>query len=324
MAAADPSATEARALRLGTIGNAFGALSALVFFLHSGSDALMLDGLFTAVMAGASVIASRVSQAAQQPRSRAYPFGASGQESLYVLFRTLVLLGIIAFAMVSAAGKVLNHLQSAVLPPVRLDGLGWYFSAMVLLNLALWQVFMRAWSTSGRNSEMLRGMAVSAQFDALISAGTGIALLGAPLLLNTVFSPLVPIADALLVLVLSVVLLPEPLNILVGAVAEAAGSSHSIPATMQKSSHTAIAPLLQQQGCDLLELAMIRMGRTITAVAYVNPIDAISAAEVDGLRLHVQAQLVTTLRTPVLCEVIPTAVHPYAAMPRDLPAADHP
>ena len=315
MPPSNPSAAEARALGLGTLGNAIGALSALVFFLHSGSDALMLDGLFTAVMAGASVIASRVSHAAQQPRSRAYPFGASGQESLYVLFRTLVLLGIIAFAMVSAAGKVLSHLQGDVLPPVRLDGLGWYFSAMVLLNLALWQVFMRAWITSGRNSEMLRGMAVSAQFDALISAGTGIALLGAPLLVNTLLGPLVPIADALLVLVLSVVLLPEPLNILVGAVAEAAGSSHSVPDALQKTCCTAIRPVLRQQDCDLLELAMIRLGRTITTVAYVNPSKAITAAEVDALRVRVQEQLMTTLQTPVLCEVIPTAIHPYAERP---------
>jgi len=81
-------ATETRALRLGTAGNVLGAMAAWVFYLRSGSEALLLDGLYTAVMAGASVIAARVSRAALQPRSRAYPFGASGQEPLYVLFRT--------------------------------------------------------------------------------------------------------------------------------------------------------------------------------------------------------------------------------------------
>ena len=105
MSATSQPTEETRALGLGTLGNAVGAVSAMVFYLRSGSDALMLDGLYTAVMAGASVIAARVSRAALQPRSRAFPFGASGQEPLYVLFRTLVLLGIIRRRQAAREGQ---------------------------------------------------------------------------------------------------------------------------------------------------------------------------------------------------------------------------
>jgi len=304
--------SEIRALQLGTLGNSVGAVAALVFYLRSGSDALLLDGLYTAVMAGASVIAGQVNRAALQPRSRAYPFGASGQEPLYVLFRTLVLLGIIAFAMVSAIGKILTAVQGGVIPAVQLDGLGWYFSAMVLLNLWLWRVFARSWSNGGGNNDMLRGMAISARFDALISAGTGIALLGSPSLLATPLAPLVPIADSLLVLVLSLALVGEPIAILQGAVTEAAGSSRSIPPALHSSCSASVAAVLAQRGCTLLELAMIRLGRTVTAVAYVEPATAVTASQTDGLRVDVEAELVQTLQTPVLCEVIATSVHPYA------------
>ena len=38
---------EARALEIGTLGNVIGAISALFAYLRSGSDALMLDGLYT-------------------------------------------------------------------------------------------------------------------------------------------------------------------------------------------------------------------------------------------------------------------------------------
>jgi predicted Co/Zn/Cd cation transporter (cation efflux family) len=304
--------SEIRALQLGTLGNSVGAVAALVFYLRSGSDALLLDGLYTAVMAGASVIAGQVNRAALQPRSRAYPFGASGQEPLYVLFRTLVLLGIIAFAVVSAIGKILTAVQGGVIPAVQLDGLGWYFSAMVLLNLWLWRVFARSWSNGGGNNDMLRGMAISARFDALISAGTGIALLGSPSLLATPLAPLVPIADSLLVLVLSLALVGEPIAILQGAVTEAAGSSRSIPQGLHSRCSAAVAAVLAERGCTLLELAMIRLGRTVTAVAYVEPATAVTASQTDGLRLDVEAELVQTLQTPVLCEVIATSVHPYA------------
>ena len=304
--------SEIRALQLGTLGNSVGAVAALVFYLRSGSDALLLDGLYTAVMAGASVIAGQVNRAALQPRSRAYPFGASGQEPLYVLFRILVLMGIIAFAVVSAIGKILTAVQGGVIPAVQLDGLGWYFSAMVLLNLWLWRVFARSWSNGGGNNDMLRGMAISARFDALISAGTGIALLGSPSLLATPLAPLVPIADSLLVLVLSLALVGEPIAILQGAVTEAAGSSRSIPPALHSSCSASVAAVLAQRGCTLLELAMIRLGRTVTAVAYVEPATAVTASQTDGLRLDVEAELVQTLQTPVLCEVIATSVHPYA------------
>ncbi|MEB3172298.1 MAG: cation transporter [Cyanobacteriota bacterium] len=308
----DP-AVESRALQLGTVGNVIGAGAALVFYLRSGSEALMLDGLYTAVMAGATVIAGQVSRAALQPRSRAYPFGASGQEPLYVLFRTLVLLGIIVFAMVSAAGKIATYLQGGAIPLLRLDGLVWYFSAMVLLNLLLYRVYRRSWSRSGRNSDLLKGMTMSARFDALISAGTGVALLSSPLLLGTALAPLVPIADAVLVLGLSVALLGEPIGVLKSAIAEAAGSSQTIPAATQGSCSMAITPVLKQQDCALIELAMIRLGRTVTAVAYVEPASAMSAKQIDALRERVKQELINTLDTPVLCEVIPTTVHPYAS-----------
>ena len=308
----DHHRAEARALNLGTAGNAFGAIAALFFYLRSGSDALLLDGLYTAVMAGASVIAGRVNRAAMQPRSRAYPFGASGQEPLYVLFRTLVLLGILAFAVTSALGKVLTYVRGAPIQPVELGGLGWYFGAMLLLNLWLWQVFQRSWRRGERSSDMLRGMAVSARIDALISAGTGAGLLGAPLLLGTALAPLVPITDSLLVLMLCVALLPEPIGIVMAAVAEAAGSSSSVGEERLAQCRAAMEPTFNAQDCQLIELAMLKLGRTYTVVAYMEPNAPISAAEVDALRTLLGQQVQAMLQAPVLAEVIPTATHPYA------------
>ncbi|MEB3200186.1 MAG: cation transporter [Synechococcaceae cyanobacterium] len=302
-------AIEARALRLGTAGNIFGAAAALVFFLRSGSDALLLDGLYTAVLAGASALAGQVNRTALQPRNRAYPFGASGQEPLYVLFQTLVLLGMIAFAMASAAGKVLSALQGAAIAPPRLEGLGWYFAAMVLLNLVLWRLFQDSWRRSGGISTVLHGMAQSARFDAAISAGTGVVLLGSPLLTATALAPLVPISDGLLVLLLSVLFLPGPIASLRQAIAESAGAG--VDEELRQRCGERLSRELPQHRCTLLELAMIRLGRTHTVVAYVTPAGALTAEEVDGLRRWLEGRMREWLGTPVLCEVIPSADHPY-------------
>jgi divalent metal cation (Fe/Co/Zn/Cd) transporter len=308
---ADHRRAEDRALQLGTAGNVVGGITALVFYLHSGSDALLLDGLYTAVMAGAAVIAGRVNRAALQPRSRAYPFGASGHESLYVLFRTLVLLGIIAYAVTSAVAKVISHLQGKPIQTVELSGLGWYFAAMVLLNLWLWRVFRMSWRQGECSSEMLRGMAISARLDALISVATGVGLLGAPLLLGTILAPLVPIADSLLVLVLCLSLMHEPLNILIAAVHEAAGSSKSVSEESVSQCKATTAPMFLAQGCELIELAILKLGRTYTVVAYVEPRTPVSGEAVDALRARLEQTMQTTLQAQVLAEVIPTASHPY-------------
>jgi hypothetical protein len=111
------------------------------------------------------------------------------------------------------------------------------------------------------------------------------------------------------------VLLPEPQEVLQSAVAEAAGFGEAIPDETRTRCSTAVGPALREQNCHLLELAMIRLGRTITAVAYVEPEAAMTAAQIDRLRLSVEQHLLQTLQSPVLCEVIPTAVHPYGDPP---------
>jgi hypothetical protein len=58
---------------------------------------------------------------------------------------------------------------------------------------------------------------------------------------------------------------------------------------------------------------MIRLGRTFTAVAYVQPAAAMGATDLDALRRQVEQQLLTTVQSAVLCEVIITTQHPYTA-----------
>jgi predicted Co/Zn/Cd cation transporter (cation efflux family) len=56
---------ESRGLRIGIAGNLIGAVSGIGLDLHSHSDALLLDGLYTAVLAGSGLVAVQVSRAAQ-------------------------------------------------------------------------------------------------------------------------------------------------------------------------------------------------------------------------------------------------------------------
>ena len=91
---------EQRSLRFGVGANAVMALAGFSAHVLTGSSALLLDGLYSAVLVGSSLIASRISRNVVRPPDRAWPYGYEGQEALYVLFRSLVLLGVIGWVAV--------------------------------------------------------------------------------------------------------------------------------------------------------------------------------------------------------------------------------
>ena len=300
---------ERRGLRLGIAGNLVGAVSGIAMYLHSNSDALLLDGLYTAILAGSGLVALQVSRSSLAPRSRAYPFGASGQEPLYSLFQALVMLGMVGYAAITASAKVITSLGGGVVTAVQTSGLAWYFSAMVLLNGLLWWQYTSGWRRSGRQSTLLEASARSALFDAAVSVGTGVGLLGAPQLLATPLAAVAPITDALIVLVLSALFLPGPLRALRQAVAESSGVG--VGAELLERCRRILAERFGQSDCALVELAMIKLGRTYTVVAYVNPAQPRTGAELDQLRLRLETWMRELVPGPTLCEVIATAAHPY-------------
>ena len=72
------------------------------------SSALLLKGLYSAVLVETSLIASRISRNVVRPPDRAWPHSYEGQEGLYQLFRSLVLLGVIGFGVGSACSTLID------------------------------------------------------------------------------------------------------------------------------------------------------------------------------------------------------------------------
>ena len=77
---------ERRSLKIGVYASALMAVAGVCVHLISGSYALLLDGLYSAVMVGSGLVAARISCNVVRPPDRAYPYGYDGQEALYVLF----------------------------------------------------------------------------------------------------------------------------------------------------------------------------------------------------------------------------------------------
>ena len=310
---------EQRSLRFGIGANAVMTLAGFVAHVLTGSSALLLDGLYSAVWVGSSLIASRISRNVVRPPDRAWPYGYEGQEALYVLFRSLVLLGVIGFGLSSSCGTLIDWWRGAEIPSLTLEPVAAYTVAVTgLCWLLSWRHF-RDWRRTGRISLLLLTEARNARIDALITASTGLALLATPLLQTKLLAPLAPITDALLVLAVSGVLLREPLQALRDALSQAAGKAAD-PGVLQRTRQVLMQEL-SGLSLQMMDFTVQQLGRTAFVVVYINPLEPLDSATVDGLRHHIDARCSNELGRPVRAEVILTVMPPiHRSDPEQQPA----
>lgn len=321
--------SEGRSLVLGLWVSLAISLLGLLTYVLSGSEAVLLDGLYAGVMAITSLVAARIGSNVRRPPDRGWPFGYEGQEAVYVLLRSLLLLGILSFAALNACRELLAWWQGSRPAPIDTALVGWYGLLGGLGCGALAWAQHRSWLAGGCRSELLRTESRAALLDTAITGGTGAALMASPALAGTPLAPLQPVADALLVLLLAVVVAGEPLHRFRQALRETAGAAGD-PALIQHCREAA-SRLLEPQGTRLLDLGLVKLGRMTTVVAYIDPGCAVSADWVDALRRNLErdcaqktgslrAELVLTCRSPFDAAQAASGLPQVVEQPKSHPA----
>lgn len=299
---------ERRSLEVGKWTNLLMAFAGIAAAALSRSDALLVDGLYSGVNFFSAIVAARVGEAVTRPPDRSRPFGYEAEESLYVTFRSLVLLGIIAFAVLAAGEKLFVYATGGEVPELVFGPILAYAAAMVVLCLGLSAWHRYNWRRTGATSAILRTESRAALVDGAISAGAGAALLGVPVLAGTPLAVLIPVADALVVLALSLFIVREPLGMFRQALREAAGGgaeAEIVGRLRQRASD-----LLEPHGFSLLDLAVTRLGRSHIVAAYVRPQGPVSAGEVDAIRDELEAACIAEA-APSRVAVILSERHPF-------------
>jgi predicted Co/Zn/Cd cation transporter (cation efflux family) len=309
-AASETALSEEQSLRLGLWVSLAIALMGLLAYAFSGSEAVLLDGLYAGVMALTSLVASRIGANVSRPPDRGWPFGYEGQEAVYVLLRSLLLLGILSFAALNAARELIGWLQGIEPETIATAPAGWYGLLGGLSCGGLAWAQHHSWVAGGRCSELLHTESRAALLDTVITGGTGAVLVMAPLLQGTALEQLEPVVDALLVLVLSLVVAGEPLHRFRLALRETAGAACE-PELIQRT-RAAAAGVMETASAQLLDLSVVKLGRISYVVAYVNPGRAVEACWLDGLRTQLDA-CCSQLLGPVRAEVVLTGRMPFDA-----------
>ncbi len=141
---------------------------------------------------------------------------------------------------------------------------------------------------TGRRSEILLAERSASIIDSVISAGAGAALLSVTLLRGTPAEVIIPVADALVVIVLALVMIKQPYQMLRGAMREVTGEA--VDDGLSAKTRERIERTIQGVPCKLLAVAVTKLGRTHFVLIYVRPDDSVVAEDLDQFRSAVPSQ----------------------------------
>lgn len=310
----DSVAIERRSLQISKWGNLFMALAGVAAAYYSHSLALLVDGLYSGVNFGAALIAARVATLVNRPPDTRYPWGYDALESLYVTFRSLVILGILALAVVLAGTKIVDYLSGEDVKALVFGPIIVYTVVVVTIcfTLSWWQHYN--WKRTGSKSEILKTESHAAFIDGMISAGAGGALILVSFLKGTPLDVIVPIADSLVVLILAACIIHEPIGILRNAIKELAGEKAQSPKA--KRIHQLAEEILLEEKHEIFDIAINKLGRRHLVIAAINKEGAMTAAQLDAVR----QRLSDAMREgdhDCIVEIILTAQAPYTEPPED-------
>ena len=314
---------EKRSLGPARWANLFMGVAGITAALASNASALMLDGLFSGVNFIAAIVAAKVSKSVQRKPDMLRPFGYEIDEAVYVMFRSLVLTGVIAVAAFNAGNKIFTYATGGEVAPVKLSWVVGYMVLMIAICFSLAAWHHRHWLATGKQSELLKTERTGAMIDGVMSAAAGAAFLLIALLKHTSLAFLVPISDAIVVLGLAAYMIWQPIGIFVRALKEVIGEAPD-DATQQKL-REALDGGLNEQPFVLLDSAVTRLGRSLFAVAYIQPNQPVDAQRLDEIRDQLLARCQAAFQsTPLRMEFIFTARRPFSPPTAPSPSGEAP
>lgn len=295
---------ERKALMVGKWANLFMAAAGLLAAWASRSDAMLVDGLYSAVNFLSAIAAARIGARVGLPATRSRPWGHDFDEVLYVTFRSLILIGVLIFAAVISATKIWTFFSGGSVPELVFGPIAVYVVVIVSICLALAVNFHRAYRSTGKRSAILKTEARAAMIDGALSLGSGAALLSLPFLEDTALGPYVPIGDAVVVLVLILAIIWQPLSAFRTTLADLAGVS--APSSTYAKVSRAARDLARENGYKLHRTAVLQAGRMHWVGVYVDPGRPVLAVDVDAFRDLLAARLEDAIG-PARVEIMLTA-----------------
>jgi predicted Co/Zn/Cd cation transporter (cation efflux family) len=263
---------EMRVLRLSMYTALVMAIVGIGFAFAANSQVILLDGLFNVILFVMVAFGISISRRINQGPDKHYHFGYGGYEPFLILVRASLGLALMIFAAFGAVQTILRGGS-----PVN-GNLALVYSIILGLGCGTVATIMhRAYKKTGWPT--IYSEFITWLLNGVISGSSGVALFAVGLLRGTSLEWVVPYADPVILLLMSLVLLPPPLGLLKQSVLEIVGRAPDQELASEKELIGMIP-----EGFSLRVARVIRVGRAELIATRIACDGKVTVDECDALR----------------------------------------
>jgi cation diffusion facilitator family transporter len=297
--------TETGVLILSTVAALAIGIVAMAAALLSGSQAILLDGLYNLAFFFTALFTLRVARLLARPDDATYPFGYLYFEPLINTVKGLLILGVSGYALFNSIVTLFSGGQELTLGPALV-----YAAAATASCAATWLALRRANRSLG--SPLIGADIGNWAVNTLISAGVFAAFVLAFLLKRAGLDTAALYVDPVLVGIVVLISLGVPIRM--AGEGLLALLNRAPPAAVTAAIETLVRDRLSDVANRAIYVRTVKPGRTAYVTIHVLlPEDsALDLATADGLRRRVIDGLVAA-HAPVIVDVVFTAIEEYAA-----------
>lgn len=216
---------EKRALKITVFVNFVMAIAGWITFYLTNSQAMLLDGNFSFILAIATIVAINISKN-KHNKTATFPFGSYVYEAAFVLTKGLLILGIITVAFSQNSIKIIEYINGEKIEVVEITPIYYYSAFIMVVTIALISFFYSQNKKIDGKSSMLLVEADSAKVDGALTFATGIAFfLISFVSLGSKLDFLIYIGDSIIVLIISIVMIRVPIRIIRDSFIELTGGT---------------------------------------------------------------------------------------------------
>ena len=277
-----PAKLERRSIIVSVVATSFFGVLGIAISLVSQSQAVFLDGLFSLIFAVAGVLTLYVSSLVSRPRDEQYPFGYASYEPMLNLFKGILILVALVYAIWGAVETLIAGGQDV------LAAGGISYSALAVVGgLAVIVILSRINRKAG--SPIVEVDIRNWTVDTMISGAVGIAFVATLLLQNSDWSEWAPYADPIIMLLIAAIAAPQPYQIITENWGQLLGRAPK--AEMRSTVRTLVQEALSDKPYRELHLRISEVGRYVYihvyVIAYRERAEIISLADQDRVRRRI-------------------------------------
>ena len=247
---------EAKGLKVAALILLFMGVLGIVTSRLSNSTAILIDGFFSLISAGSTLIAIKVSSLLTR-RSPDYPFGYSGYEPLYVILRSFLLIVTVLLALADSVSKIVAYSLGREIPGIDANIFMIYVVFIAAMYMILFRHYTKYLTLTENKSQLLYAERFNAKANSIIMLGVGGSFLVILLLKFTPLNFLAPIGDSLIVLILCSIVFFDTVKLLVKTISILGGRGIE-----SEEKEELLGVLRDSTGVDISDLKVQKLGKT--------------------------------------------------------------